>query len=577
MVPHQTVMDRKTPLDSAKSAITELASLRHQFGRPAREQKATLLQQLGEQDIRDVKTLVQLHETACFVRAFADGPDVFEQAGKLLDSFGTRIATLPRKSQKLLADTGLAATPVHYEFSHEIVQWLLRKHRGQVDIDWRSYEDPEQLDDLLDNLLTHAEQPMWEDGQVSTREWIKRAMGACNLTDLEWILKQFPPQGDRRRAWATQYDNASVPITWPLSESRSSRTLNEIKWLAHCTPRNKWRTARAIPSKEIARPLSGIKRLPPGKAADVIDASRAALAARHREVYAITYANPDEIYLAPIGQGAHVAVLGVVPEYRLSIEANYGYVIFSHGRPIGYGGVSPLFKQANTGVNIFDEYRRGESRFLFIQVLRTFHMLFQSTRFVANPYQFGAENDEAVATGAFWAYYKIGFRPMNPTLARKADAIASTRAFKKGVMPPKSKLKELLGSDLELKLPGAKTSDYFDERFLNTLSEQVTVRIAQTGPANRKKAIATLVADVAKQLKVTNSKNWSTQQRQSFARFAPIVALITDLDTWPIAAKRSLAKLMLAKGAPQEREYAQRLFDSDRLRDALRRVACRAQ
>jgi len=577
MASHQTAMDRKTPLKSAKLAIAELASLRHQFGRSARERKTELLQRLGEQNIHDAKTLMRLHETACFLRAFADGLGVFEEAGKLLDAFGKRVANLPTKVQKLLTDTGLFATPIHYEFSHEIAQWLVSRNRGQVDIDWRAYDDPEQLDGLLEHLLTHAEQAMWEDGQVSTREWVKRAKGACDLTDLEWILKQFPPKGDRRRDWATQYDNASVPITWRLNKSQQSRTRNEVKGLAHCTPRNKWRTAPALPSKEIARPLSGIKRLPPVKAADVIDASRAALAARHREVYAITYANPQEVYLAPIGQGAHVAVLGVVPEYRLSIEANYGYVIFSHGRPIGYGGVSPLFKQANTGVNIFDEYRRGESRFLFIQVLRTFHTLFRSTRFVANPYQFGAENDEAIATGAFWAYYKIGFRPMNPALARKASAIASTRAFKKGIMPSKSKLKELLGSDLELKLPGAKSSDHFDERFLSILSEHVTQRIAQTGPANRKTAIAALVTSVAKQLNVTNRNKWSTQQRQSFARLAPIVALITDLDTWPIPAKRSLAKLMLAKGAPQERDYAQRLFNSDRLRHVLHRVACRAR
>ncbi len=565
------------PLKSPTLAIKELASLKHQFGLPARQQKVALIKLLRQQKTRDAKTLMKLHDVACFLRAFADSPTVFDEAGKLLGSFAERVENLPVRQKKFLADTGISATPINDEFSHEIAQWIVSTNRGRADIDWRSYEDPELLDDLLGNLLTDAEQAMWEEGQVSTSEWIKRAKGTCSLNDLEWILKQFPTRGARRQTWTTQYDNATVPITWQLDRSLNSRTLNEIDWLANCNPRNNWRKAPRSPSKQVARTLPGIRRLTSTKASDVIDASRAALAARNREVHAITYANPDEIYLAPIGQGVHVAVIGVLPEYRLNIEANYAYVILSHGRPIGYGGVSPLFKQANTGVNIFDEYRRAESRFLFVEVLRVFHTLFKSTRFVANPYQFGAENDEAIATGAFWAYYKIGFRPMDPKLAKKAAAIAATRSFKKGVMPPKAKLKELLGSDLELNLPDAKNTEYFDEGFLGAISERVTERIAQSESTSRKKAVATLVADVAKQLDVTDRKKWTIHQRQSFQRLAPIIALISGLETWPVAQKRALTNLIRAKGSPQERGYAQRLFRNDRLRRTLKRVSRRTR
>ncbi|MFO1316643.1 MAG: hypothetical protein U1F58_13655 [Burkholderiales bacterium] len=46
-----------------------------------------------------------------------------------------------------------------------------------------------------------------------------------------------------------------------------------------------------------------------------------------------------------------------------------------------------------------------------LRILRAFHTLYGSGRFVVNPYQFGAGNAEAIASGAFWFYYRLGFRP----------------------------------------------------------------------------------------------------------------------------------------------------------------------
>jgi len=89
-----------------------------------------------------------------------------------------------------------------------------------------------------------------------------------------------------------------------------------------------------------------------------------------------------------------------------------GYLILSNGVPIGYGGSSVLFKQVNTGINIFDEFRGSEAAFIWTQVMRAYHSLTACTRFVANPYQFGGDNSEALRSGAFWFYYRLGYRPV---------------------------------------------------------------------------------------------------------------------------------------------------------------------
>ena len=167
-----------------------------------------------------------------------------------------------------------------------------------------------------------------------------------------------------------------------------------------------------------------------------IDLARSALVARAREVHAMSYPNADDVHVADLGEGVELAVIGVPPAQRLLLEANYGYLLISNGVPIGYGGVSPLFRQANTGINVFDPFRGSEAAFLWAQTLRAFRTLFGTRRFVINGYQFGAGNSEAIASGAYWFYYRLGFRPSlaeNASLAAaEAERLQPIRASEPG-------------------------------------------------------------------------------------------------------------------------------------------------
>jgi hypothetical protein len=131
--------------------------------------------------------------------------------------------------------------------------------------------------------------------------------------------------------------------------------------------------------------------------------------------------------------------------------------------PIGYGGVTPLFRQANTGINIFDPFRGAEAAYLWTQMLRAFHTLYGSRRFVINAYQFGAGNAEAIQSGAFWFYYRLGFRPaqmrVRTLAAREAARMASDRRYRSDVRT----LKALATGDLYLDLPGFDPDDFFDD------------------------------------------------------------------------------------------------------------------
>lgn len=272
-----------------------------------------------------------------------------------------------------------------------------------------------------------------------------------------------------------------------------------------------------------------------------------------------------------------VVIVGVLPEARLVLEANYGYMIFKNGMAVGYGGASPLFSQANTGINIFEEYRGGESAILFVGVLRAIRTLFGTTRFIANPYQFGSGNSEAVQSGAFWFYHALGFRSADREVRRLADAEAVRLARRRAYRSDRATLRRLARGDLHLALGRRGAATHFDEAGLGKLATAVTRLLSRHRSSSRRAGIRKLTTSVASALGVDSRSGWPACEQRSFDRLAPLVALMPDLPEWGAKSKRGLVDLMRAKGRLQERQYARLLARHRSLRDALKEVCRRAE
>lgn len=559
---------------SFKKSIEELERLRGEFGEPARSRKLELLTVLASWKIRSPHLLSRLHSVACFLRAFPEDVVLREAAIALLDSFPSRIAAIGIRRRRQLDDSGIVGTAVVHEFSYDMAVWLVKRFPKDVEIAWDLYESTELLDALLLHFVEYAEQQAWEDGDISTRDWIKYSKGNVATSDLQWLLRQVRRSAARERVLATLYDDATVPLQWRLTSLRTSHAGNSVESRVSSTPRSEWRRTPRKVRSELVKPISKIKLLPPQDANEVIDVARTALALRQREVYAMTYANAEEVYSASIGCDMDVAVIGVLPQWRLSIEGNYGYVVLSNGMPIGYGGASPLFRQVNTGVSILDDYRRGESRFLFLQVLRVLRTLFECDRFIANPYQFGADNDDAVATGAFWFYYKLGFRPVEATVRRLARAEAIKRQNRPGSRVERKTMKRLVSGDLELVVRNAKSTNLFEERWLGVLARLALRRLGAYGQPDHRHAVLASVSTVASILAIQGRRRWPVDQRRALERLAPLFDLIPDLADWPSKAKKACVELIRAKGATQERDFVRRLAGNGRLLHAWAK-ACR--
>jgi hypothetical protein len=103
--------------------------------------------------------------------------------------------------------------------------------------------------------------------------------------------------------------------------------------------------------------------------------------------------------------------MGARPERRLLLEAVYGYLTLKNGVPIGYVLTSTLFGSAEMAYNVFDPWRGAEAGPIYARVLAMTRHLFGCDTFTIVPYQLGEGNDEAIDSGAWWFYQKMGFRP----------------------------------------------------------------------------------------------------------------------------------------------------------------------
>lgn len=523
---------------------------------------------LASRPPRTAATIRRAHALLCFVRAYPDDAASHRAAVRALERFASFVDDPARER---LVSTGIAGTEMAVTFPFDAATALVRAFPGEVDLDWLAIDDAATLDPLLMPIAATAEQQTFDDQTVDTRDWIRLARGAGDESDLAWLLRELAALPGPESLRAQLFNDVMPPIVWDLVRSRGSITHTTLGRLG--PPRIARRTAPPSLgdiSSVVCAPLSGIAPVARRTATRLVDFAVATLSARAREVFAFNRPNLDEVYLVGCGRGIQVLVVGLNPGDRLSLEANYAYVACKNGVPVAYGGISPLFGQANTGLNVFEPYRHaGEAALLFAQVLRVGRALFGTTRFIVGPYQIGAGNREAIDSGAFWFYHKLGFRPLVPALATLASREVAARRRRPGHRSDRATLRRLAGGSIALRLPGDRDDRAFDESCLGTLALGVTALLGRHPAPNRRAAVRRIATEAARRLGTGSRAAWSGAERDGFRRLAPLVALLDDVEQWPRTERAALVRTMRKKGARRERDYARALASHDRFRRAL--------
>lgn len=443
--------------------LDQLDELKTKFGPGAAKKVETLLRRLAQHKFRDTDSLIRYHELLLFVRAYPQNAAVRRAAEKELRGFSRRVASLREQDVDVSVlehpeISGIAGTPVTDTFSFYIVRWLMRRYPAQMRIYWDWFEDENRLAATWPRFIPLLSEDALVEANVPYRQWLGRARG--RQPELAWLIDRFDelPLTDVEKA--ELYDSQKLYVQWspPFRATRTGLRSPARTCFYHDGPLIQRREIDL--NKELAGPSPRLRKLSVKEGEAELDRTREASTVRYRELYGFTHGDPKHVYHVELGRGVEFFLLGLPPERRLPLRAYHALMIYKNGVPVGYFEALTLFEHMETGFNLYYTFREGETAWLYARILNVMHHFTGATAFSLDPYQIGFENEEGIASGAFWFYRKLGFRPTERELLSLAEKEEQKIATRKQYRTPPKTLRELAKGRMIFQIAGTENRDW---------------------------------------------------------------------------------------------------------------------
>jgi hypothetical protein len=573
------------PAKNAARLLNNLQHARTQIGTIKEREIGRVLSTVGRVTFgKDALSLIHFHDLLLFFRAFPSGPSVLRLAERLLKTFETRVAAVLAAGGDVEdfapeEVVGIAGTVVEATFSYPMVCWLVQHHAKSISIQWDDYERETQRAVIWPRFFPLMEEDSLTEANVPYLDWLKAARGRQD--ELPWLVRQFQrlpgfPRETAEKEKAALYDSLEIMVRWDMSNSDASRTLSRKpvrNFYFHRGPLIQRRQVSL--AQEFARSRLPIKVLPSRDAEKTLDLVKEATGVRYRELYGTANADPAWVVQANPGRGVEIYFWGLPPEKRLPLRAYLAGFTVKNGVPVNYVECISLFDWTEIGFNTFPAYRDGETAWIYAQTLRLLRQLHGSNAISVYPYQIGDGNEEAIASGAFWFYRKMGFRSMDPALEELAQAeekkVQANAKYRTSAMT----LRRLSKANVVYELLEADRGAW-DRFSTRNIGLAVQKRMARDfgGDAQAMRRVA--VAQLTRIVKV-DPKELKPQARVAFTDFATVLSLVPDLARWSSSEKAALWMIIAAKGGRTEQRYARLLLKHERLRAAILKLGSQAK
>ena len=542
-------------MSKAGKLVSQLFSIRNRYGNGFSSQKLYLLKAISNEKLASKKDVELFHSTLLFLIAYPDGQAVYNQSSILLQQLHLYIRS-HKKLRDGLYNSGITNTQLCAAYSFEMVKWMRTNYKKNIRI--RSFEAAEaQIQAILSVVMPKVESEIMQDGNASWRSWLKRF--SKKEEDLLDRLIAIFDETDIRPEVKDELWNAigiNIEIDFTVHDSLPDQLFTPYYH-------------RSLVKKKKSPPIKGIN--PPKVHLDkeasekIIECSRMILVKHLREIDPITFTSAELISYYHLPRGLSIALMGMVPARRHPIDSYMGYTVFKNGLPVAYAASWVFFDSARIGLNIFPAYRGGESQYIFEQVLKIHKGVYRLKRFSTDPYQIGKDNSDGIHSGAFWIYYRAGFRPLceeqNNIAKKEAKKIKSVKQYR----TPSPVLKKLAESRLELILE--KKAVQFDVTDLSRAYAAIL-----KAHCNNKRNPAEGVA--AKKLAaILQLKNYREPTLQYVLKNWSILLLNDEKQLRSNSGlKRILKKLFELKAGGSEEEYIYGLQRSVALKKMMERV-----
>lgn len=488
-------------------------------------------------------------QSLLFIRAWPDTPAQFRLAGQELVRLGELAAVFIRRSARAsrsFAGTGFPASTHIGSFSLAMSRWLLQAYPASARLH-SSGAGPETVAASMRSFLPRAEYEKITQVKGGLLPRLQ-ALKPRGIPALSWLLQTIEQSGLPIAVQEALFQELATYVQWefdPGSFHACSLYLEDIKPVCN---RN-WKKKVNL-RQELKKSLPKPAPLSPEKRKRLTGLARACLAMLHRETDPFTYADPASLEYFSLGRGVNIALYYMTPERRYSLEAYVGYLALKNGHPVAYGGGWLWGSRCQFGINLLPAFRGGESAYMLCQLLRLYHQRFGAACFVIQPYQFGRHNPEALKTGAFWFYYKHGFRPDKEKLAALAAEEWNKIKTGNGYRSQTAVLKKLATGPLLLDLqPGKKHPPDAAE-----LSACITRFINQRFAGNRHDALRSCRKNLIPLISNTTNPFKTPAEIDCLNNWSLVAGAILDLKNWNRSALQQLGRFIKAKAsAPEEK------------------------
>ncbi|HZD94690.1 MAG TPA: hypothetical protein VE133_10580 [Candidatus Sulfotelmatobacter sp.] len=565
-----------------KTATQQLKSLEHarsQIGTIKEQEIIRLLRAAGRAPFgKDTEALIRFHDLLLFLRAFAPGPRVLRLADALLDGMEKKIkaAIAAGADPDDFAPeevAGIAGTVVEASFSYAMVCWLVGRYPKALSINWDGYEREVQRAALWPRFFPLMEEDSLTEANVPYRDWLKAARRRQD--ELPSLIRRFQQLPLDEKEKAALYDSLEIMVCWEMSGSPASRTLSRKpvrQFYFHRAPLIQRRQVSL--ADELARPKIPIKALSLREAEKTLDLVKEATGVRYRELYGTANASPEWVVQANVGRGVEISFWGLPPEKRLPLRAYLAGFTVKNGVPVNYVECISLFDWTEIGFNTFPAYRDGETAWIYAQTLRVMRQLHGTNAISVYPYQIGDGNEEAIDSGAFWFYRKLGFRSMDTELERLARAEEKKVQANPRYRTPARPLRRLSKAHVVYELPeaGSGAWDRFAMRNIGfALQRRMAREFGGDAGAMRKASAARLAHELGMRVGEVPEK-----EQAAFTDFAMVLGLAPGLTGWTSDERNGLCAILAAKSAKTELRYQRLLQAHDRLRTTILKLGTHA-
>jgi hypothetical protein len=471
-------------MTSSRGALLHtLRECANRFDADSNLRKRDALARLAALPLKADAALADYHDTLLFIAAHPPNEALRRAVEREFRRLAAFIKPLRGRHPTAWAERGMPWVDTVTRFTHDCVRWLLAHPHCKVEL--AHFSEP-----LLDlNAVLKLTLPTLERNETTASLDNAALLDALKLRPaqrLAFIVNELSRLDALPYVKDQLFDALDLYVRVRPTSAAFSKPGNRLPVAGVFLQPALLR--RFDPMALMNQPLPPPRRLDAAAQVEVVRVLRNTMALTSRETDPATYLEPRALRVFDLERGLTVALFGMTPERQLPLESYVGFTLFKNGLPVAYGGAWVMGERAAFGMNIFEPFRGGESGYMMCQVLRAYRQAFQVRYFEVDAHQFGLDNPDGIASGAFWFYYRHGFRPLSPALQRLALQEKKRIDARAGYRSPDKTLLRFTESNVALNFGGPVPPHLFD--VTTRVTRMVAARYGGDRPAAERDGVA---------------------------------------------------------------------------------------